>query len=171
MTAGEFLTLACVWVSLTAYTVSVVLQLARVQSAAARIAWVAGCAAFAGHVVSAFHFYHDWSHTAAWQETERQTTEVTGFRTGIGLYLNYLFTVVWLADAGWWLAAGDLRYAARRRRVWVSLHVFFLFMIVNGAIVFAAGAGRWYGVALVAMILVAFIRRSRASSSNPDGGS
>ena len=38
----------------------------------------------------------------AWAETARRTRELTGVDAGAGLWLNYLFGLVWLGDlAGW----------------------------------------------------------------------
>ena len=45
--------------------------------------------------------------TATLAATARQTAKVTGTNTGVGLYLNYAFTLVWLgtASGGTWLSA------------------------------------------------------------------
>ena len=76
-----------------------------------------------------------------------------------GIYVNYLFLLFWLADACWCgplpqrtltlAPAGDARLAA------------FLFMFVNGAIVFASGAGRFAGIASVTTVLLASPTRRR----------
>ena len=54
------------------------------------------------HVAAAFHYYYEWSHAVGLAETARQTEELTGMASGSGLYLNYLFTLVWLADGIYW---------------------------------------------------------------------
>src|SRR6185295_17486741 len=61
----------------------------------ARLFWTVGFAAFLVHVACAFHFYHDWSHAKAYDDTARQTAAVTGWNWGGGLYINYLFAMVW----------------------------------------------------------------------------
>ena len=59
------------------------------------------------HFVCAFHFEHEWSHSQALAATARQTAKVTGTNTGVGLYFNYAFTLVWLgtASGGTWPSA------------------------------------------------------------------
>jgi hypothetical protein len=57
--------------------------------------WFLGAWAFLLHVVIAFTFGHGWSHAAAYEHVER----ASGF--GEGLYVSYLFTLVWAADAAW----------------------------------------------------------------------
>ena len=66
-----------------------------------------GCAFFVAHVVCAFSFYHHWSHAAAYLETARQTGEMTGFRWGGGIFLNYLIAAAWAADVLWWWLAPE----------------------------------------------------------------
>lgn len=154
---GDFLTRVFVWVALGGYSASVILQLLPNRIRMARWIWIASAAAFAIHVMCAFHFFHGWSHTAAFIETARQTKEMTGVASGGGLYLNYAFTVWWVVDAVWWLCAGDKAYVERNRRITSALHGFFVFMFVNGAIVFGRGPVRWYGAAMVAMMLGAVL--------------
>ncbi|MFK7821044.1 MAG: hypothetical protein AB8G99_20175 [Planctomycetaceae bacterium] len=166
---GEFLTRAFVWIALLGYSVSSVRQLNQMSPTATRRWWVMGAVAFVLHVAFAFHVFHDWSHVAALKETAKQTKELTGVSSGSGLYLNYVFTLIWVVDAIWWHVVGHERYARRVKWVPIAIHVFFIFMIVNGAIVFGKGPVRWYGgvlvaMMLVAMMLVAFILRKRGSS-------
>lgn len=151
---GAFATRLFVWVALLGYSVAFVLQTRGHRLRWARIVWVAGAVAFVLHVVCAFQFFHGWSHAAALADTARQTKELTGFDSGSGLYLNYLFAVTWLVDAAWWLRVGKDRYCRRNPWVTWSLHAFFLFMFINGAIVFGKGPVRWYGGVLVAMMLL-----------------
>ena len=68
------------------------------------------------------------------------------------MYLNYLFTVLWMADAVYWWRAGLARYRERASWIHLSLHAFFFFMVVNGTVVFGRGPVRWFGVAIVAVI-------------------
>jgi len=117
-----------------------------------RILWTLGCLAFLMHVVSAFHFQHHWSHDAAWRETARQTAALFAIESGSGLYLNYLFTAVWAADASWWWAHPST-YSQRARWITVAIHAFLAFMFINGAIVFASPPMRWSSLAaLVGLI-------------------
>src|SRR5262245_8503613 len=47
------------------------------------------------HIAVAFHIAHDWSHTRAYDHVEAAS------RFGPGLYVNYLFAALWLADVVW----------------------------------------------------------------------
>src|SRR5262245_51515586 len=61
--------------------------------------WLVAAVIYLLHVSCAFHFVHAWSHARALHETARQTEEFTGWQFGGGLYLNYLLTLIWPADA------------------------------------------------------------------------
>jgi hypothetical protein len=117
----------------------------------ARWAWTLGCALYLAHVVCAFQFRHGWSHAAAYQETARRTEEQFGLAWGGGLYLNYLFTAVWVGDVlWWWLACRS--YETRPRLLGGMVQAFLAFMAFNGAVVFAAGPVRWFGLAACATL-------------------
>jgi hypothetical protein len=112
-----------------------------------RCMWTTGLALYLAHVIAAFHFYHRWSHAAAWEETARQTAEVTGLAWGGGIWFNYAFALVWGTDCLWqWAAA--LR--GWRRPAWWrwAVHLFMAFMVVNATIVFESGATRWVALAI-----------------------
>ncbi len=117
-----------------------------------RWAWTAGLIAYLAHVAAAFAFQHDWSHDAAFRETARRTGELFGVQSGAGLYFNYVFTAVWLADVVWlWTNAET--YRTRPRWVSVSVHAFMAFMFFNATVVFASGWVRWLGLAATAILL------------------
>lgn len=128
----------------------------------ARVLWTCGAAAFLVHAVAAFHTVYSWSHEIAWQSTAEQTAELTGWRSGSGLYLNYLFGLLWLIEVCWWWAQ-PISYARRPRLVADGLELFFLFMILNGAVVFASGPVRWLGLVATAVTLLALVLPSRES--------
>jgi hypothetical protein len=136
------------------------LRAPRGRDAAARALWTAGALLLGLHTLAAFHFVHAWSHEAAAIETARQTDDLVGFRTSAGLFVNYAFLAVWMADAGWWWIA-PVSYRTRPRATRVAMLVIFLFMFVNGAIVFAAGAMRLLGAAAVAAVLWTWYRAER----------
>jgi hypothetical protein len=100
--------------------------------------------------------------TVAWavDATARQTAAVTGVATGAGIYVNYAFLAIWLADVLWCWAA-PAAYATRSPVVSVSLRVFFLFMFLNGAVIFADGLMRVLGAVAVATAGAAWIRGAR----------
>src|SRR5687767_385373 len=54
------------------------------------------------HTLIAFSVVHAWSHDAAVLNTAMQTRSVYGVSFGGGIYVNYAFFAVWLADAWWW---------------------------------------------------------------------
>jgi hypothetical protein len=115
----------------------------------ARWCWTWGVVAFFVHLAMAFHFYHHWSHSHAFQHTR----EVSGF--GEGIYFSYLFTLMWMVDTFWWWGF-PARYAARP--VWIDriLHTYMLFIILNGTIVFESGAIRWVSLAMFGVLVVAW---------------
>jgi len=127
---------------------------------AARMMWTAGVVLLWAHTLAAFHVVHGWSHQAAAAETARQTAELTGMSWSGGLFVNYAFLAVWAADAAWWWAAPD-SYRRRPSAIQTALFVFFLFMFVNGAIVFADGAMRILGAAAVTVVLWSWYRSRR----------
>lgn len=98
-----------------------------------RVIWAAGCAIFLAHVAAAFHFYHGWSHAAAFEHVRQQTLQLTGFDSGFGLYLNELIAVWWTIDVILW--ARNPRWPENRWAYW-SLHGFFAFMMFNATVVF-----------------------------------
>src|SRR5689334_19798333 len=61
----------------------------------ARLFWALGCALLWAHIVFVFQFYHDWSHTRAFEHTARETAELVGFNFGGGIWFNYVFAAVW----------------------------------------------------------------------------
>jgi len=120
----------------------------------ARSAWTMAWLTYLLHVAVAFHYVHGWSHAAA----VAHTAAVGGF--GGGIWVNHLVTLLWTADvAAWWLAPAW--YAQRPARVSWLFHGFLLFVIVNAAIIFAAGTTRWLGVGLCAWLALLLVRKRR----------
>lgn len=149
MNGGEFLTRLSVWLAIAGYAAGAAMRIVAVGRAQmierARWAWTIGCAFFLAHVVCAFAFYHQWSHSMAHRETARQTVELTGWHWGGGLYFNYAFAVAWLSDVLWWWCQ-PVRFA--RRPPWLEglWQGVFFFMVLNGTIVFGRGPVRWLGM-------------------------
>jgi len=166
MDTAEWLTRGTVWLALTLYVAAELAMASKPGPAANAIGrWLSGIGvtAFAGHVVCAFHFHHDWSHAAAYSDTARQTMELTGWNWGGGLYVNYAFALVWLGELIWWWASPTTH---ARRPQWIGALVrgFFMFMILNGAVVFVKGPMRWYGLTLCVLLATAWWQRSKPSS-------
>lgn len=139
----------------------------------ARFLWSAGCVTLWLHVGCAFHFHHGWSHAAAVEDTARQTREAVGIDFGGGVYFNYVMLLVWSADAAWWWAS-PRTYLAQGIAWEFAIHGFLLFMVVNAAIVFAAGPLRWVTVGACAALLVIVISqvaRERRTAESPSPNS
>lgn len=126
----------------------------------ARLTWTAAVALAVLHAVTAFGVSHGWSHAAAVEDTARRTAAVTGLAWGGGLFVNYLFLGLWLADAAWWWvdAGGYLRRSLRIERARAAL---FVFIFLNGAIVFASNTARVVGIPAVAAVCTAWTLGAR----------
>ena len=149
---GEWIVRGSVWLALLCYPAGPLgIALATVaRQRVARLVWTLGCVAFLVHVVSSFDVFYGWSHATALRETARQVAELTGRPNGAGLYLNYLFTIVWVVDAVWWWRDAS-RYVRRSWIVTLLVHGFFLFMIFNGTVVFEDGATRVLGLGVTSV--------------------
>jgi hypothetical protein len=150
--AGDALTRWTVRLALVYYALAAVLMLrllptdwraASVPGRLARWCWSLAWLTYVAHVIVAFHFVHHWSHRAAYEHTQ----QVGGF--GPGIYVNYLFTLLWTADVVWWWAA-PRGYAARPHRVGWLLHAFMAFVIFCATVVFEDGQIRWLGLLMFA---------------------
>ena len=119
----------------------------------ARAAWTGGIALALLHVVLAFEFVYAWDHGAAVAATAQQTADLVGSRWGAGIYVNYLFLTLWLADVCWWWVA-PASHAARSVRLETARLALFTFMFFNGAVVFATAVTRVIGIAAVTTVLM-----------------
>jgi hypothetical protein len=150
MSSGEILTKVTIWVAIAGYAAgAAAFALSRPRrgwDAAARLAWTAACVGLLAHVACAFHFYHGWSHEAAYLDTARQTAEVFGLDWGGGLYVNYALLTGWVLDVIWWWVRGLDAYRRRPRPLLAAWHGFLLFIIFNAAVVFETGLTRWAGL-------------------------
>jgi len=55
----------------------------------------------------------------AFQDTAAQAQAVIGIRAGFGVWLNYVFVVLWVVDALWWIAS-PASYERRARVIsWI----------------------------------------------------
>jgi hypothetical protein len=95
----------------------------------ARGFWTWAVVVFLVHLAMAFHFYHGWSHARAFERTR----QMSGY--GEGVYVSYLFTLAWCADA-------------------------MLFIVFNGTVVYETGPIRWAG--LTGFLLLAGVWWGRA---------
>jgi hypothetical protein len=162
MSEGHFATRAAIWLALIGYLAGLVAdRLTRGRPRGrdcARWFWTLGCGAYLAHVALAFHFFHHWSHADAYADTARQTEALVGWNWGGGIYVNYAFTLLWVADVLWWwgwpLSRGE-------RASWIrwGWEGFFLFMVINAAVVFGHGPVRWFGGLICLAWVVVTLKR------------
>ncbi len=143
---GVKLTRFTIWIALAYYFPALMLMLRLdrsdwINSQIERLAlmcWTLSWLAYLVHVGTAFHFHHNWSHDHAFAHTQEQS----GF--GGGIYVNYVFTILWTFDVLWWMFFGT---SYRRRARWIgwTLHAFMVFIVANATIVFEDGPIRWMG--------------------------
>ncbi|MCA1563668.1 MAG: hypothetical protein LC804_26605 [Acidobacteria bacterium] len=151
---GELLTRGSIWIAVVMYAASEGALRRAGQSPRAepmaRWFWTCGCVAYLVHVLAAFHAFFDWSHARAYADTARQTQQMIGVPYGAGIYFNYVFTALWLSETVWWWSA-PAQFRRRPRAVGIIIRGFFLFIVFNGAIVFATGGSRWLGISIAAV--------------------
>jgi hypothetical protein len=148
--SGEILTKVTIWITIAATAggaAAFAFSRKRYKwDSAARLAWTVACAGLLAHVTCAFHFYHRWSHGAAYRDTARQTFEVFGLNWGGGLYVNYALVIVWVLDVIWWWLRGLEAYRHRPWLLVAAWHGFLIFIIFNAAVTFKTGFLRWVGL-------------------------
>ncbi len=172
MNMGEALTMWTIRISLAFYFLGEGTRLAAKNRhkwcCLARGFWTTGCTGLLAHVASAFHFFHDWSHEAAYQNTARQTSELLGSGWGGGIYFNYAFILLWVADVLWWWRRLD---PCQRRPpiTGMTLHGCLFFMVFNATVVFEEGMTRWAGI-LGSLALMCLWRRRRGTISSLRSG-
>ena len=117
---------------------------------AARWCWTIGCLWFTLHVVAAFHFIHHWSHSHTIESTARRTAEMTGWNSGVGLYVNEMFLFLWITDTIlWW---HDLSWTNNRGIYW-GIQSIFAFLMFQATVVFGPPFWKPVGFLLIVMIL------------------
>lgn len=165
ITSGELLTRVTIWITIAGYVVgAVAFALSRKRSrwdSVARLAWTIACAALLAHVAFAFHFFHGWSHGAAYNDTARQTDEVFGLNWGGGLYVNYALVILWMLDVAWWWLRGLEAYRNRPWPLVGAWHGFLIFIIFNAAVVFKTGFLRWVGLCVCLGVGVVWLLAAR----------
>ena len=121
---------------------------------AAAVVVVLGVVAHLAHVAVAFGVYHDFSHEKAVAHTARTAG------VGWGVYVNYLFAAVWLADVVW-LATATGSYARRPPWVGRAVHGFLAFVVFNATVVYGQWPTRLAGVGWFAILGYSWWRRGR----------
>ena len=123
-----------------------------------RLWWTAGLVLYLIHVAAAFQFVHHWSHAAAYHHTAQETYNMTGIDWGGGLYFNYAFTLAWIVDVvSLWTQAS--LHTTRPHPLRLAWYTFFIFIVINAAIIFETGSVRWISLAtLIILGTWAFVR-------------
>ncbi len=141
-----------IWLAVVLFVAGELGKRAVAHRRAAWLLWTFGAISCAVHMALAMGLQHDWSHDRAVEATARQVDEVFGVRFGLGFYLNYVFLMVWIAEAVWWRSAPD-SYFNRRRAIRLTTRLFFAVILINGAVIFVQPSRRLAGALLVAMLL------------------
>jgi len=122
--------------------------------------WLLGSLFALLHAFAAMGFYHQWNHQLAVEDTAQKTEALLGISVGAGIYFNYVFVVVWLLDAIWWIVNSS-QYESRSKWITWMIYGYLIFIAINGAIVFETGPVRWFGIAV--LILFGILLASRRS--------
>ncbi|HEX7859428.1 MAG TPA: hypothetical protein VF773_03820 [Verrucomicrobiae bacterium] len=150
---------ATAWIAFGFYVLSQVALRGPSVGSGRRAWWLsaAGWVVLVVHFGMAFHFRYGWSQEAAVVDTARQTAAMTGFNSGVGVFVNYAFGMLWLVDlvvsgrgkVGGMGSMGSMgrmgSMGGMKNWVWFVRAVF-LFMFVNAAVIFVASAMKWVGV-------------------------
>lgn len=126
----------------------------------AAFGWALAAAMFVVHVAVAFHFAHRWQHANAYNHVR----ESAGF--GPGVYVSYLFTALWAADAVW-MATKPKSYSTRPPWLGWAVHTFIVFVTFNGTVVYVHGWIRWMAVGVfftLGVSMAATLARRRRGS-------
>lgn len=145
-----------VWLSLAAFAVG---ELAKSRRYAG--AWsisAIGAILLTVHIVLAMAVRHGWSQASALEATARQTNDMFGLNWGGGVYVNYLFALVWIAELFVWRQWPE-GYASRPGWMKWSLRAFYFVIIASAAVIFATDWRRWMGAAILAVLVASWIKR------------
>src|SRR5262249_130341 len=90
---------------------------------------------------------------AAYEETARRIEEMMGVYWGGGLYLNYLFAILWTADVvcRWWNPV-----CSPPRRIQIAIQVYLAFIAFNASVIFGSGMIRRLGLRPSVLLLILF---------------
>jgi hypothetical protein len=129
------------------------------------IASVSGLTLSLVHTILSFGIVHGWSHDAAVQATAVQTQAVFGASVGWGVYVNYVFFLTWAVDLAWWKRSHGV--TARPQAATLALRSFYFIIMLNAAVIFAAGWRRFAGGVMIFILLSAWARLPRTVGPRP----
>jgi hypothetical protein len=125
-------------------------QVQAVRFRVARFTWILAVLAYLIHVAVAFHFAHRWQHAKAFDHVQ----VTSGF--GPGIFVSYVFTLCWAADAVW-LWWNPQKYLARKKWLQLIIHLLIAFIMFQATVVFGHGIGRAGSGAVFAVLLLALL--------------
>lgn len=118
------------------------------------------------HIIIAYWLAHGGSHTAAVEHVARRTYDAMGWQSGIGIYANFVVTLVWTVTA-----FADKQFVERDhlRRARVFSEVFLWFMFLCATIPFAQPltAAVFSCVAVLVLLSRVCFRKAPVGSSGP----
>ncbi|MCG8653889.1 MAG: hypothetical protein MI861_28880 [Pirellulales bacterium] len=122
--------------------------------------WSLGCVFYLAHVILAFTFVHQWSHQQALDHTAAETARLTGWSRGEGLWVNYGFTVIWIADS-FRITRAYLKRKPTSRRIDQLVGYFFAFIVFNATVVFGPAIYRYLAIPVGLILAAAAVRGKR----------
>ena len=149
---------ASIWIALAAFVAGEAGKRRRPIPGWAWPVWLAGALLCVLHIGIALGHHHHWNHAAAVTETARQTAAVYGLAWGGGVYVNYVFAAVWLAELWYWRTRPAGYFERSPILLW-GVRAFFFIIVFNAAVVFAAPRTRVAGVVLTAALLLIWAKR------------
>jgi hypothetical protein len=155
-TPGESIVVVTIWTSLVLYAIGDYLKAKdphrTTVAPKARFALSLGAVSYLVHVATAFEVHYDWNHATAYTQTAIQTSAATGMNWGGGIWINYAFTALWISEVLWWWVGAE-NYRHRPRLAEHAIRGIFLFMILNGAVLFVDNPMRWAGIAIALWLI------------------
>ncbi len=108
----------------------------------ARVFWTVGTLLYLTHMITAFAWFHQWSHAAAMEHTAEITARVTGIDWGGGIWFNHGFTLICVLETVvWWMRPQWI--TGRRRFLNFLIYGYCVFIGFNATVIFAPGWLRW----------------------------
>jgi hypothetical protein len=143
---------ATIWISILLFVLGEAAKRGHPPRRWAWHVWGLGALLCAVHMLLAMGIRHGWSHQSAIEATAAQTRAVYGLNWGGGVYVNYAFLSLWMAELIWWRAS-PVTYLSKPSSATWSLRSFYLIVLINAAVVFASGFRAAAGLLLIASLL------------------